>query len=77
MRETSTTENLLLYLFNETEFSETVLIQRSIDYNPEVECEFENIKNVFQSLDKALVAPSPSTVSKILAYSAASASVAH
>ena len=73
MIKTSTTENLVLYLFNETGMSDAVLIQRDIDEDPEVEHEFETIKSAMDYVDKALIAPDPHCLTKILAYSAATA----
>jgi len=73
MSETSTTEQLFLYLFNETGLTETVLIQHDIDTNLETETEFENIKMAFEYVDKALMAPSPQCLSNILRYSAQTA----
>ena len=69
MSETSTTEKLILYLFNETEMTDSVLVQRAIDYDPEVECEFENLKATLNLLNDSLVAPNQKTISKILDYS--------
>lgn len=71
MSETSTTEKLILYLFNETGMTDSVLIQRAIDYDPETECEFENLKATLSFLDESLVAPSPKTISNIMAYARA------
>jgi hypothetical protein len=68
MVQTSTTENLILYLFNETKMVDSVLIQREIDQDAEVENEFENIKSALDYLDKALIAPSEKSISKIMAY---------
>ena len=73
MSETSTTEKLFLYLFNETGMTDSVLIQRDIDTDPEVETEFENIKRAFKYVDKALMSPSPQCLSNILQYSARTA----
>jgi hypothetical protein len=70
MSKTSTTEKLILYLFNETEMTDSVLVQRTIDYDPEVECEFENLKATLRLLDASLVAPSQKTISNIMAYAA-------
>jgi hypothetical protein len=50
-----------------------VLIQRDIDEDPEVEHEFETIKSAMDFVDKALIAPAPHCLTKILAYSAATA----
>lgn len=73
MNRTSTTENLILYLFNETGMTDSVLIQRNIDTDPEVETEFDNIKRAFRYVDKALMNPSPRCLSNILEYSAKTA----
>ena len=70
MSQISTTEKLILYLFNETALTDTVLIQKSIDYDPEVEVEFENIKSALQMIDKTLMNPSAKTVEKIMQYAA-------
>ncbi|MDQ3049569.1 MAG: hypothetical protein M3Q95_01655 [Bacteroidota bacterium] len=68
MSKTSTTEKLVLYLFNETGMTDSVLIQRSIDNDDEVEMEFTNIKRAFRFVDRALVDPSPASVNRILQY---------
>lgn len=73
MSQTSTTEKLLLYYFNETEMTDSVLIQRHIDYNPEVEVQFENIKMAFGFLDSILMKPSDKCISNILNYAARTA----
>lgn len=70
MSENSTTEKLILYLFNETALTDSVLIQKSIDYDPEVEVEFENIKSALQMIDKTLMNPSAKTVEQIMQYAA-------
>ena len=67
MNETSTPEKLILYLYNETEMTDSVLIQRDIDHDPEVECEFENLKATMALLDQSLANPSESTIRKIMA----------
>lgn len=73
MSKTSTTEKLILYLFNETGMSDSVLIQRHIDNDEEVETEFTNIKRAFRFVDRALVSPSPQSVKNILQYAARTA----
>lgn len=73
MSKTSTTEKLVLYLFNETEMTDSVLIQRAIDTDDEVEMEFINIKRAFRYVDRALVDPSPKSVQNILRYASATA----
>lgn len=73
MSKTSTTEKLVLYLFNETEMTDSVLIQRAIDTDDEIEMEFINIKRAFRYVDRALVDPSPKSVQNILRYASATA----
>ncbi len=73
MNKTSTTEKLILYLFNETGMTDSVLIQKSIDTDLEVETEFDTIKRAFRYVDKALMNPSPKCLSNILEYSARTA----
>jgi hypothetical protein len=68
MSEISTTEKLILYLFNETALTESVLIQKSIDYDVEVEVEFENIKSAMKVIDNAVMNPSETSIRKIMAY---------
>jgi len=77
MSKTSTIEKLVLYLFNETAMTDSVLIQREIDNDDEVEMEFTNIKRAFRFVDRALVDPSPSSVSNILKYAARTAEKAN
>lgn len=69
MDKTSTSKNLILYLYNETRMTDSVLIQRSIDYDPEVEEEFENIKQAAKLLDRSLTRPSKDCIERILSYS--------
>ncbi len=73
MNKTSTTEKLVLYLFNETAMAESVLIQRAIDNDDEVEMEFKNIKRAFRFVDRILVDPSPASVQNILRYASRTA----
>ncbi len=69
-----TNEKLILYIYNEMGLLDSVLIQREIDENPEVECEFENIKASIKLLDSALTRPSIGSVNKIMRFAAKSLS---
>ena len=69
MIQTFTPTDLILYLYNETGMSDSVCIQRSIDNDPEVEMEFEAIKNAASIVDKALVSASEASIQAILQYS--------
>jgi len=69
MNETSTiNEKLILYLFNETELLDSVIVQQAIDNDPETECEFENLKASLGLMDRVLTDPSPVTVRRIMDF---------
>ncbi|MFZ9943874.1 MAG: hypothetical protein ACO3O0_09710 [Bacteroidia bacterium] len=65
-----TNEKLILYLYNETDMLDSVLVQRQIDEDPETECAFENIKASLKLFDAALTPPSQESVNRILRYAA-------
>lgn len=69
MRKISTTNDLLLYLYNETEMTDSVLTQQAIDYDPETEEEFEHLKAAVGYLDDLLEKPTRKSISNILHYS--------
>ena len=69
MKKTSTTIELLLYLYNETKMTESVLIQKDIDHNPETEEEFEELKAAVANFNRLLESPSEKCVNRILNYS--------
>jgi len=74
MDESSTQNRLILYLFNETEMADSVLIQKEIDEDPEVECEFENLKTTLMLFDNALTAPSQKSVQNVMRFATQSLS---
>ncbi len=63
------TRKLLLYLFNETEMTDSVVIQHAIDYDYYTAEEFNEIKESFDHLDSLMCDPDQSTVRNIMAYS--------
>lgn len=69
MDENSTHEQLVLYYFNETEMTDSVLVQNEIDTVEEVREEFDEIVEVFDHIDKIVMEPSVKTVNAILKYS--------
>ena len=69
MNKKSTTNDLLLYLFNETQMAETVLTQLAIDFDAATEQEFEEIKAAFALLDSLLESPSEKCISRIMEFS--------
>lgn len=68
MVQTFTPTDLILYLYNETEMTDSVLIQRSIDADPVVEQEFDAIKQAAALVDKALTSASESSINAILRH---------
>ena len=75
MIETFTLDELILYYFNETRMSESVLIQRAIDTDEETEEEFNAIVKTMQKLDGLLVNPSADAVDAIMNYSKSTSKV--
>jgi hypothetical protein len=70
MTESYTTNDLILYLYNETGITDTVFIQHAIDHDAEVEEEFRQLVAVKDLLGyTTLVTPRPSSVDSIMAYS--------
>ena len=63
------TQKLLLYYFNETEMTDSVMVQYAIDYDYFVAEEFEQMKGTFGYLDELMVSPQPSVVKNIMKYS--------
>ena len=69
MNKNSTTVNLILYLYNETQLTESVLTQQAIDYDEEIEEEFRQLVFVKKLLEGATIAPRRDTVDRIKSYS--------
>ena len=65
----TTTNDLIRYLFNETELTDTVIIQHEIDHNYFVNEEFEELKETLQLMDEILIAPSKDSINAIFSYS--------
>jgi hypothetical protein len=59
-------ENLILYAYNETELTDSVLIQRSIDGDPLIEREFNEIVASINLLDKALLEPDQAVINRLM-----------
>ena len=66
MNKMYSTENLILYAYNETELTDSVLIQRSIDGDPLVESEFNEIVASINLLDKALLEPDQAVINRLM-----------
>jgi len=63
------TNKLLLYVFNETEMTDSVVVQHAIDTDYYVAEEFRDITNTLNHLDSLMSAPKKSTIENIMAYS--------
>jgi hypothetical protein len=59
-------EDLILYAYNETELTDTVLIQNSIDGDPLVENEYKEILSSINYLDKILLEPDENTMNRLM-----------
>lgn len=68
MDETITLNHLILYLYNETELTTSVLVQNALDTNEEIAEEYSQLIEARKLIDETLMAPSKDTVSSILAY---------
>lgn len=68
MTKTTTQRSLLLYAYNECALFESDGIQRSIDGDPLVQQEFNEMVNIIQSLDKVVLDPSKKSIEAILAF---------
>jgi len=69
MSETITLNHLILYLYNETELTDSVLVQHTLDTNEEAAEEYRQLIEARSLIDQTFLAPSENAVSSILAYS--------
>lgn len=69
MLENYTTDDLILYLYNETGMEDSVFIQKSIDKDVEVAEEFSQLVAVKQLIENMACMPRMSSVDAIMAYS--------
>ena len=69
MQKTYSTNDLILYLYNETELEDSVFIQLGIDHDDEIAEEFSQLINVKQLLDKVTFNSDQSVVESLMAYS--------
>ena len=66
MKKMYSREDLILYAYNETELTDTVLIQDSIDGDPLVEGEYKEIIDSINLLDKIRLEPDEKTMSRLM-----------
>jgi hypothetical protein len=66
MNKTSTQKDLLRYAYNETNLPDSDRIQRSIDGDPLVMQDYNEIHNVLKTLDGGKVSPSEKSLKAIM-----------
>lgn len=70
MNDTTTTNELIDYLLNETQLQESVDVQHAIDTDYQVHEEYEELKESMDILDHVLMNPSQESLDVIMNYSA-------
>jgi hypothetical protein len=73
MNETITLNDLVLYLYNETEITESVMVQRAIDQDENVAEEFYSMAAARDLIDHSLMHASKSSIESILSFAALTA----
>ncbi len=68
MNEHVTPEKMLLYLYNETEMADSVMVQRSIDNDPAIEQEFNLLAKARKMLNRIEMHASPDSIASVLGY---------
>ena len=69
MNKNSTKIDLVLYLYNETQLTQSVITQQAIDFDEEMHEEFQQLVFVKNLLDDATIAAPRATIDRIKAYS--------
>jgi hypothetical protein len=66
MNKTSTQKDLIQYAYNETNLQDSDRIQRSIDGDPLVQQDYDEIHEVLKTLDEGKVSPSEKSLKAIM-----------
>jgi hypothetical protein len=66
MNKTSTQSDLIKYAYNETDLQDSDRIQRSIDGDPLVQQDYNEIHDVLKTLDAGKLNPSEETLKAII-----------
>ena len=69
MQKAYSTNDLILYLYNETGMEDSVFIQQDIDHDEETSEEFSQLVAVHELLDKVTFNQRQSTIDTLTAYS--------
>ena len=68
MEKIYTQQDLILYAYNETELTDSVLIQNSIDGDPLIEGEFREIVESIHMLDKIKLEPDEKVMTRLVQF---------
>lgn len=68
-----TQNDLLLYLYNESGFVESVAVQNAIDHDHEIAEQFAELVTVKTLIDETMLSASKSSIAGVLAYAAITA----
>jgi len=68
MNKTITKEDLIFYAYNESDLKDSDRVQRSIDGDPLIQQDFNEIVETMGVLDEGKLNPSDSTILKILNF---------
>jgi hypothetical protein len=68
MNKTTTKEDLILYAYNESDLKDSDRVQRSIDGDPIIQQDFNEIVETMGIMDEGKVQPSESTIQNILSF---------
>ncbi len=77
MNKITTLNYLVLYLYNETKITDTVLIQNAIDTNQEIAETYQDLKYAKALIHETLMTPSQKSIQTILNYSKITAPLMH
>ena len=69
MNKNSTSLDLLRYAYNETDMKDSDRIQRSMDGDPLIQDQYNEIQNLHSTLEQGKVQPSEAVIQKILEFS--------
>lgn len=69
MQENFTTEDLVRFIYQETDASETLAINEALEADEALYTAYENLMDGFQALPKVQFRPSEATLDSVLDYS--------
>lgn len=72
-----TTEDLLLFIYNETSEEQTILIKEALESDWDLKEKMDVLKNSLSALDKMEESPRPECIKAILNYAGVNAPIEH